>query len=106
MSAGELETLARLHVPAVLIHFNNGCFGWIKTLQALHRLREEPALRGKLMANAHRLHEGLPDAQRALQAGVALDVREALGVHLEGRGADLAGGLLAAPGGRGAPCPT
>lgn len=36
MSAGELETLARLQVPAVLIHFNNGCFGWIKTLQKLH----------------------------------------------------------------------
>jgi len=36
MSAGELETLARLDVPAVLIHFNNGCFGWIKTLQSLH----------------------------------------------------------------------
>lgn len=33
MSAGELETLARLRVPAVLIHFNNGCFGWIKALQ-------------------------------------------------------------------------
>lgn len=36
MSAGELETLGRLNVPAVLIHFNNGCFGWIKALQALH----------------------------------------------------------------------
>ncbi|MEW6263957.1 MAG: thiamine pyrophosphate-binding protein [Thermodesulfobacteriota bacterium] len=36
MSAGELETLVRLNVPAVLIHFNNGCFGWIKALQALH----------------------------------------------------------------------
>jgi acetolactate synthase I/II/III large subunit len=36
MSAGELETLARLNVPAVMIHFNNGCFGWIKTLQSLH----------------------------------------------------------------------
>ncbi len=36
MSVGELETLTRLNVPAVLIHFNNGCFGWIKTLQALH----------------------------------------------------------------------
>ena len=33
MSAGELETLARLRVPAVLIHFNNACFGWIKALQ-------------------------------------------------------------------------
>jgi acetolactate synthase-1/2/3 large subunit len=36
MSAGELETLARLGIPAVLIHFNNGCFGWIKALQALY----------------------------------------------------------------------
>ncbi len=36
MSAGEIETLARLRIPAVMIHFNNGCFGWIKALQALH----------------------------------------------------------------------
>ena len=36
MSAGEIETLARLNIPAVMIHFNNGCFGWIKALQALH----------------------------------------------------------------------
>ncbi|MBV2145098.1 thiamine pyrophosphate-binding protein [Falsochrobactrum sp. TDYN1] len=33
MSAGELETLSRLDIPAVLIHFNNACFGWIKALQ-------------------------------------------------------------------------
>jgi len=36
MSAGELETLARLGIPAVLVHFNNGSFGWIKALQKLH----------------------------------------------------------------------
>ena len=36
MSAGELETLSRLQIPAVLIHFNNASFGWIKALQALH----------------------------------------------------------------------
>jgi acetolactate synthase-1/2/3 large subunit len=36
MSAGELETLARLNIPAVLIHFNNACFGWIKALQRVH----------------------------------------------------------------------
>lgn len=40
MSTGELETIARLDVPAVLIHFNNGCFGWIKTLQSLHSKRK------------------------------------------------------------------
>ncbi|HRR41942.1 MAG TPA: thiamine pyrophosphate-binding protein, partial [Syntrophales bacterium] len=36
MSAGELETLARLNISAVLIHFNNSMFGWIKCLQKLH----------------------------------------------------------------------
>jgi acetolactate synthase-1/2/3 large subunit len=36
MSCGELETLVRYRVPAVLIHFNNGSFGWIKTLQKIH----------------------------------------------------------------------
>jgi acetolactate synthase-1/2/3 large subunit len=36
MNAGELETLARLNIPALLIHFNNGSFGWIKALQSIH----------------------------------------------------------------------
>jgi acetolactate synthase-1/2/3 large subunit len=35
MSAGELETLARLSIPAVIIHFNNASFGWIKALQKI-----------------------------------------------------------------------
>ncbi|MEJ2659369.1 MAG: thiamine pyrophosphate-binding protein [Desulfobacteraceae bacterium] len=36
MSAGELETVSRLGLPVVLIHFNNSTFGWIKALQRLH----------------------------------------------------------------------
>jgi acetolactate synthase I/II/III large subunit len=36
MTVGELETLVRLKVPALLMMFNNGCFGWIK---GLHRLK-------------------------------------------------------------------
>lgn len=40
MVCGELETLTRLNVPAVLIHFNNGCFGWIKALQKMHNNNE------------------------------------------------------------------
>lgn len=40
MSMGELETLARLRCPAVLLHFNNACFGWIK---GLHRLQGKGA---------------------------------------------------------------
>ena len=35
MSAGELETLARLGLPVTLVHFNNACFGWIKVSQEL-----------------------------------------------------------------------
>ncbi len=37
MSCGELETIARLRLPVVLILFNNAMFGWIKTLQHLYR---------------------------------------------------------------------
>ncbi len=36
MSAGELETLARLELPVVLLNFNNSCFGWIKAIQSIH----------------------------------------------------------------------
>jgi acetolactate synthase-1/2/3 large subunit len=37
MSCGDLETIARLDLPIVLIQFNNAQFGWIKTLQHLYR---------------------------------------------------------------------
>ncbi len=36
MSAGELETIARLELPVTILQFNNSCFGWIKTLQCLY----------------------------------------------------------------------
>jgi acetolactate synthase-1/2/3 large subunit len=39
MSCGELETIARLNLPVVLLLFNNAQFGWIKTLQHLYRER-------------------------------------------------------------------
>jgi acetolactate synthase-1/2/3 large subunit len=35
MSAGELETLARLNLPVVIVNFNNSCFGWIKAIQSI-----------------------------------------------------------------------
>jgi acetolactate synthase-1/2/3 large subunit len=35
MSAGDLETIARLKLPVTLVHFNNACFGWIKASQHL-----------------------------------------------------------------------
>jgi acetolactate synthase-1/2/3 large subunit len=40
MSVGELETIVRLKVPAILLNFNNGCFGWIKALQRVHGQRQ------------------------------------------------------------------
>ena len=33
MSVGELESIVRLKVPAILLNFNNSSFGWIKALQ-------------------------------------------------------------------------
>lgn len=35
MAAGEMETIARLGLPVILLQFNNFTFGWIKTLQHL-----------------------------------------------------------------------
>lgn len=35
MSAGELETVARLKLPVTIVQFNNACFGWIKVSQQL-----------------------------------------------------------------------
>ena len=43
MAVGELETLVRKKVPALLMLFNNGCFGWIK---GLHRLKGHDACFG------------------------------------------------------------
>jgi acetolactate synthase-1/2/3 large subunit len=89
MSAGELETLARLHVPAALIHFNNGCFGWIKALQALHskgkfisvdfgtgnmaRVAEGFGLKALHVETPGELEQGLDEAF-ATKAPVFLDV--------------------------------
>jgi acetolactate synthase-1/2/3 large subunit len=36
MSAGELETAARLGLPVTIVQFSNGCFGWIKALQEFY----------------------------------------------------------------------
>ena len=89
MSAGELETLVRLGIPAVLIHFNNGCFGWIKALQRLHSkgkflsvdfspqdmalVAEGFGLRAFHVETPAELEEGLDEAF-STQAPVFLDV--------------------------------
>lgn len=56
MTVGELETLVRKRVPAVLLLFNNACFGWIKGVQ---RMRGDEAFgvdfeapRGQAIAEA------------------------------------------------------
>ncbi len=36
MSMGDLETIARVGAPLVLINLDNGCYGWIKVLQKLY----------------------------------------------------------------------
>ncbi len=89
MTAGELETLVRMNIPAVLIHFNNGSFGWIKALQALHckgkflsvdftagdmaRVAEGFGLKAFHIENPEELEKGLDEAFNA-QTPVFLDV--------------------------------
>lgn len=78
MSAGELETVARLGAPVVLLHFSNGCFGWIKALQRLHSqekyfsvdfsfgdmtlLAESFGLPARRVTNTSELEDGLDEA--------------------------------------------
>lgn len=78
MSAGELETLSRLKIPAVLIHFNNSCFGWIKALQSLQakgkyfsvdftpgspcKIAEGFGLKARQVATPEELEAGLDEA--------------------------------------------
>ena len=45
MSAGDLETLVRLGIPAILLHFNNSTFGWIDAHTTVVRGLEAEPLR-------------------------------------------------------------
>jgi len=36
MSIGELETVTRLNIPIIYIHFNNKAFGWIQNIQKIY----------------------------------------------------------------------
>jgi acetolactate synthase-1/2/3 large subunit len=92
MAVGELETLVRERVPAVLLMFNNGCFGWIKGLQ---RLRghdqcfgvDFAAPRGQAIAEAFGLRawtvETPEQLTAALDAAFAQDGPCLLDIHVE-----------------------
>lgn len=89
MTCGELETLTRLEVPAILIHFNNGCFGWIKALQKIYndqqylsvdftkldaaKIAEAFGLKAWRVTNARELESAL-DSAFAHNGPVLLDV--------------------------------
>ncbi len=98
MSAGELETLARLNVPAVLIHFNNGTFGWIKALQTIHsggRFMSVDFSRGDMSVVARAFgiksyHINTPDElENALDVGFSHDGPVFLDVVSESEVAEL-----------------
>ena len=82
MNATELETLARLRVPALLMHFNNGTFGLIKTLQKLKNGNavsgvDFTALDGARIAEAFGVKAwrvvDLPSLEVALDEALSLD---------------------------------
>jgi len=84
MTAGELETLVRLNCPAILLHFNNACFGWIKGLHRLQGTKTNDCFsvdfnvtRGDAVAEAFGLRawrvETLDELEKALDAAFAHD---------------------------------
>ena len=76
MTVGEMETLVRLNVPAILLLFNNGTFGWIK---GLHRLRGHNQCfsvdftppRGQAISEAFDLKAWTPTAAAELDSALA-----------------------------------
>ena len=80
MSAGELATLARLDLPVLLLHFNNGGFGLIKGVQRLQGHNQTysvdfPAMDGALIARAFGLKAwraaDIPSLETALDEALA-----------------------------------
>lgn len=77
MSVGELETLVRLNVPAVLMSFNNSSFGWIKADQKSRGIAQPLSVdfapqNGCAIAEAFGLQAMRVETAEALE--VALDV--------------------------------
>jgi acetolactate synthase-1/2/3 large subunit len=92
MAVGELETLVRLKVPALLLLFNNACYGWVKGLQRLRGQGESfgvdfsPA-RGQAIAEAFGLRawtvETPGELAAALDAAFECDGPCLLDLHVE-----------------------
>ncbi|MES2999785.1 MAG: thiamine pyrophosphate-binding protein [Pseudomonadota bacterium] len=92
MAVGELETLVRKRIPALLMLFNNGCFGWIK---GLHRLRGHDECfgvdflppRGQAIAEAFDLKawtvRDAAELATALEEAFAYDGPCLLDIHVE-----------------------
>ncbi len=92
MAAGELETLARLGVPAILILFTNGTFGWIKGLHKLRGHREPMSVDftppdGRAIGEAFGVRswsaETPAELSRALEAAFAADGPTLIDVRVE-----------------------
>jgi acetolactate synthase-1/2/3 large subunit len=92
MTVGELETLVRKKVPALMMLFNNGCFGWIK---GLHRLKGHDDCfgvdflppRGQAIAEAFDIKAWTvttpQELSRALEEAFAYDGPCLLDIHVE-----------------------
>jgi len=93
MTVGELETLVRLQIPAILILFNNGHFGWIK---GLHRLKGHNQCfgvdftppRGQAIAEAFDMKAWTAKSAEAFDTALAEAFRHKIGpcfidVHVE-----------------------
>ena len=77
MTVGELETLVRLECPAILLHFNNACFGWIKGLHRLEGIGNNDCQSVDFAAtNAHKIAEAY--GLRAFQVHTIDKLEEAL----------------------------
>lgn len=76
MTAGELATVARVGGPTIVLLFNNGCYGWIKTLQKLYHNERYFSVDFPETLNYAQVAEGF--GIRARQIADADEIRPAL----------------------------
>ncbi len=73
MSVGELETVTRLNLPLIYIHFNNNSYGWIKNIQKIYcdgnyfSTNFDPSIDHVKMASAFGLNALRAESQDALK---------------------------------------
>jgi acetolactate synthase I/II/III large subunit len=89
MSIGELETVTRLNIPVIYIHFNNKAFGWIQNIQKIYYQKNyfsvsfDPTVDYVKAAEAHGLKASRADSAASLKKVLTGALKSAQATFIE-----------------------